>query len=340
MALKPEGLKKLLRSAIPARMPVLIKGTPGIGKTEITEQVCDELGYRLITEIASTSDPTDWKGLPATGGKYAEFKPFENLGEILEATEPTAWFFDDVAQCPEAVQNSIMHLFQKRCIGKYRIPDCVSLLAASNDKGQDAGVRGMTTAFKSRFKSIVELVPDVMAATDWLAAHGASAALVSYLRAVPDALSEFATGKGLTSFPCPRTWFALSQWENLKLDADIEEDTFKGAVGEVRATGYLTWRSMTFNRINLDAILKAPDTAAIPTAPDQLYAIAAGLSRRADVANFASIGKYVQRLIDAKHAEFGVLCVNDATNRDGKLRRTGTFATFQTGPLGKLFTGQ
>lgn len=341
MALKPSQLKELLRRTIKAGYAILVKGAPGIGKTEITNEVTEEIGYELVTEIASMSDATDYKGLPDVSGKIAVFKLFENLDRIVNASKPTLWFFDDVGQTTEAVQNTIMHCFQKREISGRRIPDCVTLMAASNDRGQKAGVRGMTTAMKSRFHSIVELVPDLQESCQWFLTHGMSASLLAYLRTVPDALCEFEATQDLTNFPCPRTWFKLSQLEALNLPADVEADTFAGAVGTARAQGYLTFRKMISTAINLDEILLNPDKAAIPSRPDALYAISAGLARRATLTNFASIAVYVNRLIDTnKYGEFGVLTIKDAVRLDGKLARTDTFTKLQSGKAGKLFSGQ
>jgi hypothetical protein len=341
LALKPSQAIELLLKTLPLGIRVLLKGEPGVGKTSIYQHVCDTLGWELMTDIASQKEPTDIIGLPDTGGKYAVFKPFSNAGRALDATKPLLWLWDDVAQSVEMMQNAIMHVFETHSIGDRKLPDVVRLGATTNERDQKAGVRGLTTPFKARFHTIVRVVPDLEESCQWLAAHGASPMMIGYLKTCPDALCEFEATQDLVNFPSPRSWFKLSQLEAAQLSDDVEAAAFAGCIGAARAQGYRTWKSMSFSRINLDAIIAKPDTAAIPTAPDQLYAIAAGLSRRAEVGNFAKIATYLQRLIDGgRYAEFAVLCVNDATRRDAKLKRTGTFATLQSGPVGKLFTGQ
>ena len=46
--MKPSQLYKLLSRTIPAKLPVLIKGAPGIGKTDIVSQACNDAGAELI----------------------------------------------------------------------------------------------------------------------------------------------------------------------------------------------------------------------------------------------------------------------------------------------------
>jgi hypothetical protein len=339
MAFNPQGLKELLRKAIPAGLPVLVKGKPGIGKTEIYHEVCGEIGYEVMIDIASHSDPTDVKGLPDTGGEFAVFKVFANAHRALTATKPLFWFWDDVAQSTEATQNSIMHLFQSRMIGDKRLPDWVTLGAASNDRTHKSGVRGITEAFKSRFNTIVELEADIDAWSRWAVNHGVSPMLIAFLRYRPELLSKFEPTADFTNSPSPRTWFKLSQLEALGLSAEVEREAFNGAVGEAAATEYLVFRKMYSSLVNVDAILLNPDTAAIPSQPSELYAVSVALAGKANSNNFGRIARYCERMAEARHGEFAVLTVRSATDRDEKLIYTDAYVRLQSGAIGQLISG-
>ena len=57
-------LVELLTAYVPARLPVLITGRPGIGKSDIVEQVARATGHELLISHPVVEDPTDSKGLP------------------------------------------------------------------------------------------------------------------------------------------------------------------------------------------------------------------------------------------------------------------------------------
>lgn len=62
--MKPSQLYELLSRTIPAKLPVLIKGAPGIGKTDIVSQACKDAGAELIVSHPVVDEPIDYKGLP------------------------------------------------------------------------------------------------------------------------------------------------------------------------------------------------------------------------------------------------------------------------------------
>jgi hypothetical protein len=69
------------------------------------------MGWRLVTSQPIISDPVNFKGLPLFKDGHAEFLPFGDLLDLMETTEETLWFFDDLIQAPTAVQAALMQLF-------------------------------------------------------------------------------------------------------------------------------------------------------------------------------------------------------------------------------------
>lgn len=53
-----------LSVCVQARVPCLLWGDPGVGKTATVQQLAETLGMRLETVIASIREPTDFAGLP------------------------------------------------------------------------------------------------------------------------------------------------------------------------------------------------------------------------------------------------------------------------------------
>ena len=335
-------LQTVLKSMVPARLPLLITGMPGCGKSDIVESVSASLSYDLLIEHPAVCDPTDYKGLPwGMASGTATFLPFGNLATALNATRQTVWFFDDLGQASPAVQAACMQLFLARQINGKVLPDCITFIGATNRRIDRAGVSGILEPVKSRFVSIVELEPDIDSWSQWAFSNGIPATLIAFLRFRPELLAKFEATADLTNSPVPRTWAHLAKLEALNLPADIEAIAMAGAVGEGASLEYLTFRSMVKSLVNLDAILLNPDKAAIPTKPSELYAVSVGLAARANETNFARIATYANRMVtEAGRGEFAVLMVRDAIRRDEKIQYTDSFVRMNSGEFGQLISGR
>jgi|ERR1700677_462236 len=352
MSVSPSQLATLLKATIPAGLHILVTGKPGIGKTDILTQVTAAINYDLVVSHPVTSDPTKAEGLPwvyqTADGPRAAFIPLGELELVYAATRPTVWLIDDLGQAAPSTQASFMGQLhpptfngKRIAVNGHSLPECVTILAATNRRVDRAGVSGILEPVKSRFTSIVELEPDIDAWCQWAYGHGISPMLIAFLRFRPDLLCNFQATADLTNSPVPRTWHSLAKLEALTLPTDIESSAMSGAVGEGPALEYLSFRSMYKSMVNLDAILLNPDKTAIPSKPDQLYATAVGLAARANDTNFSRIATYATRLaVEANRGEFAVLMVRDAIRRDEKIQYTDSFVRLNSGPIGQLISGK
>ena len=161
--MRASQLTSFLAAAIPARLPVLITGAPGVGKSQIVEQAAASAGADLILSHPAVADPTDAKGLPwvAKDGESATFLPFGELARAIRAERPTVWFLDDLGQAPAAVQASFMQLLLARRVNGHALPEHVSFVAATNRRTDRAGVSGILEPVKSRFVSMIGLEPNL-----------------------------------------------------------------------------------------------------------------------------------------------------------------------------------
>jgi hypothetical protein len=342
MIANPTQLKIMLTSFLKAGLPILITGATGVGKSDIVDESRSDAGFDLIVSHPAVSDPTDFKGLPWPDAtkKSASFIPFGEFNRALNATTPTAWFFDDLGQAPNAVQAACMQLFLARRVNGHILPDCVTFVGATNRRTDRAGVSGILEPVKSRFVSIVELATDIDSWCRWAFAHNVPPMLIAFLRYRSELLSAFNPTADLTNSPLPRTWAHLAKIEALQLPADIEAIAMAGAVGEGASIEYLAFRAMANNLINLDAMLHDPKGCKLPTKPDQLYATAVGLAGRANAQTFSRIGTIAERLISAAKGEFAVLMVRDSLRRDDTLQNSATFLQLLSGKYGELISGK
>ena len=337
----PQHLKALLAASIAARLPVLVTGAPGAGKSDIVAQAAAAAGADLLISHPVVSDPTDAKGLPwkKEGEDTATFLPFGDLAQALAARSPLVWFVDDLGQAAPAVQAAYMQLILARRVNGHRLPECVTFVAATNRRTDRAGVSGILEPVKSRFATIVELVPDLDQWCSWALDNGIAAEVVAFVRFRPELFNLFEPSADLSNCPLPRTWTHVSRLMSLDLEPDVLAPAICGAVGEGAGAEFVAFLRLWGDLPNIDLILRDPAAAAIPSQPGTLYAVCTALGRRVDVENFANVAAYALRLVEAGSGEFAVLLVRDCEQRAPAICNTEAYVRLATGPLGTLITG-
>lgn len=338
----PKQLSSFLSRAIPARLPILITGSPGIGKSDIVAQAAEVAKADLILSHPAVADPTDAKGLPwpVAGKDHATFLPFGELYQAIQATKPTVWFLDDLGQASPAVQASFMQLLLARRVNGHKLPDWVSFVAATNRRTDKAGVTGILEPVKSRFASIVELEPNLDDWCNWAIGAGIPSTLLAFMRFRPDMLSAFKPSADLVNCPSPRTWSHVAKLEALQLPSQVENSAFAGAVGEGGAVEYLAFRKMAASLVSVDQILLNPGTAPLPSKPNELYAVSVALASKANEQNFGRVVQYAERLHGAQKGEFSALIMRDSVRRQPKVVNCDSYIKMACGPLGKLISGE
>lgn len=318
----PSELVKYLGFAIQNRFPVLVKGRPGIGKSDIMEQAARNANARLITVHPVVSDPTDFKGLPfATKKGTADFLPFGELQSIIEAKEKTIFFMDDLGQAPPSVQAACMQLLLARRINSHKVSDSVVFMAATNRRQDKAGVMGLLEPIKSRFASIIELEVSVDDWINWALNNRMPTELIGFVRFKPSIFEEFKPNKDLVNSPSPRTIAFAGSQQAAGLTADMEFEVFKGAAGEEFATEYVSFLKLYRELPSLDEIILSPRKAPVPKDLGTLYALASGLAYKMTEQNISSVCTYLNRL----PVENAFACMQDAITRNRELSNTRPF---------------
>lgn len=322
--MKTSQLEALLTTAFPQRLRVLVKGKPGIGKTDIVKATCKRLDYDLVIKHPAVEDPTDYKGMPCTfisaGQQVAEFLPFGEMARLLKADRPTVLFVDDIGQASLGVQAALMQPLHGGLLNGFKMPECVVWCGATNDTTHAAGVSGFIEPLKSRWDTIVELEVSLDEWCGWAIDNDLPNEVVSFVRFRPELLSKFEPTKQLKNSPSPRGWASVARW--VKAGVQLQE-VFAGAVGEGAAIEFSAFLKLHNELPNLDAILLNPSTARLPTKPAAMYAVCGGLARKATVNNFAAVITYLKRL---NAVEFETFAVKDAVRRDQAIACSPSFA--------------
>ena len=319
-------LQSAIAFAIEHKLPLLVKGAPGTGKSDIVAQACVLAGADLIISHPVVSDPTDYKGLPfpVKGKDEATFLPFGDLLKLIQASRPTVFFLDDLGQAPMSVQSSVMQLILARRINGHRISEHVVFLAATNRRQDKAGVMGILEPVKSRFAAIVELEVEVEDWVQWAYANKMPSELIAFIRFRPNLLHDFKPTADIVNTPCPRTVAYVGNMMNSGIPTGLDYEMISGAAGEGFAAEFIGFQNVYKDLPDIPQLLLHPDQAAVATEPSMLFAVCGALVNKADRKNFKSILRYGDRM----PAEFQVLLVKDCLQRDKSLSNTKEFSAW------------
>jgi hypothetical protein len=334
ITMRAKDLMKALTFAIVNKFPMLITGSPGIGKSDIVEQAKDAASailncvVELILSHPVTSDPTDYKGLPALirskiagNDDEAHFLPFNDLKRLIDATVPTIFFIDDFGQAPPAVQAACMQLLLARRINGFKVSDSVIFIACTNRQQDKAGVSGLLEPVKSRFASIIELEVNIDDWCEWAITHNMPETLTSFIRWRPELLNAPNPSKDIVNTPNPRTVAYVGKLQNAGCPEELQYEIFKGAAGEAFSAGYTAFLTFYKDLPDFEQIFNTPKKALVPTEPGVLYAITGAIATRITKENVENAFVYLQRL----PIEIMICAVKDTILRNKEIAKTKAF---------------
>lgn len=316
--LTPRELVPALITCFDAQQPVCVWGEPGIGKSDIMEQVAQATSRQFNDQRAVLLDPVDVRGLPTVvNGRSTWATP-----DFLPTTGRGVLFLDELNRAATMVQNAFLQLVLDRRLGDYTLPGDWVVAAACNRSQDGGGVTKMNSALSSRFLHL-ELEPTLDDWCKWAVTHNIEPAVIAFLRFRPELLHKF--DRNARSFPNCRSWEFVSRVTAQNPSKNVELALFEGVVGHGAAIEFAAFLQLFRNIPSIDSILLNPDKAAVPVNDAaSLWAIASALSRRATDANFRRVLTYLERM----PGEYNVLSVKDATARDQKLCATPEFTTW------------
>src|ERR1700758_4179739 len=102
--------------AVAARVPVLLWGAPGTGKTSAIRAMARAIGWPCETGIASIREPPDCAGLPVVIGQDVRFAPPAWARRLAEAGHGLL-FLDELSTAPPAVQAALLRGGLGRAVG-------------------------------------------------------------------------------------------------------------------------------------------------------------------------------------------------------------------------------
>ena len=155
----------LAPSVSAARLPVLLRGRHGIGKSQVVYQLAAAASLPVVERRASQMTEGDLVGLPSVEGNRTSFNPPDWFKQACE--EPVCLFLDEVDRATLEVRQGIFELTDSRKLNGHNLhPDTIIFAAVNGgEHGENYQVNEMDPAELDRW-SVWDIEPTV---EDWLA---------------------------------------------------------------------------------------------------------------------------------------------------------------------------
>ena len=240
--------RKSLLKAFRVQRPLFLWGPPGIGKSELVENITTELGGLMIDLRLGQMEPTDIRGIPFYNkdiGKMDWAPPVELPDEETAKEYPiVVLFLDELNSAAPSVQSAAYQLILNRRIGKYRLPKNVVMVAAGNRESDKGVTYRMPTPLANRFLH-QEMKVDFASWQEWAVTHKVHKDVVGYLSFAKQDLYDFDAKSSSRAFATPRTWSFVSE---LLAEDDSDDNTLTnliaGTVGEGLAVKFMAHRKI------------------------------------------------------------------------------------------------
>jgi hypothetical protein len=240
--------RKSLLKAFSKKRPLFLWGPPGIGKSELVEDITQELGGAMIDLRLGQMEPTDIRGIPFYNkdvGKMDWAEPIDLPSAEFAAQYPiVVLFLDEMNSAAPSVQAAAYQLILNRRIGKYFLPDNVVVVAAGNRESDKGVTFRMPTPLANRFIH-QEMRVDFPSWQEWAVQNKIHKDVVGYLSFAKQDLYDFDAKSSSRAFATPRSWTFVSQLlEDESGDDDTIMNLVAGTVGEGLAVKFMAHRKI------------------------------------------------------------------------------------------------
>lgn len=202
--------------------PILLLGSPGIGKTQIMEQISRECGIGLVAYTITHHTRQSAIGLPFISKKQygaqefavTEYTMSEIVAAVYEKMEQTGLsegilFLDEINCVSETLAPAMLQFLQCKSFGNHKIPQGWVIVAAGNPPEYNKSVREFDVVTMDRVKKI-EVEADFEVWKEYAYQQGLHGSVISYLNTRKQNFYQMETMVDGRNFATPRGWEDLS----------------------------------------------------------------------------------------------------------------------------------
>ena len=332
-----EDSYRALALCLAARVPVILWGPPGQGKTSVIRAIAEYQNRHLEILLASIREPQDFAGLPVIADGAAKLVA-PDWAQRLSNVQDGILFTDEVNTAPPSVQAALLRVSLDKVAGDCDLGQDTSVVAAANPPEQAADGWDLAPPLANRFCHVPWELPTQVVRDGFsgrwpnyevplpAVSEVANAEMrervrvAGFLAARPD-LTTVIPGTAAEqgrAFPTPRSWdmtATLSAWVDATGQGEgVRRLLIRGCIGPGASAEYLTYRD------NLDLpdpedVLANADRFVMPSRADQIYVLGAGVLAvvRSNLTGerWDAAGRVFERLANGGHPDIAVAFARD-----------------------------
>lgn len=276
---------KIVKSSIKNKVPVMMWGPPGIGKSSIVHQVGEELGFvdkttglnNIVDLRLAQLEPTDLRGVPMPNRETGRAEWFLPAFWPTPATEDTTRtvvdeegnetqvevkkgncvdgpgiiFLDEIEKAPVSVKNASLQLVLDRMIGTYKLPNDWAICCAGNREEDGCFSQPLGSALANRMIHL-EVEPDIDAWGAWARSNDVVEDVISFLYYRPELLYKYTEEN---AFPTPRSWHIGSNLIQSVKSKSAQKELLSAAVGKAAAGEFSVWNNV-YRNVNPEEVFQ------------------------------------------------------------------------------------
>ena len=263
--------------------PVMLWGPPGVGKSDLINQIGERNNVPVIDIRLSQMEPSDLRGIPfrdTNKDNSVEWAIPSMLPNVEAHGAQGILFLDEITSAVPSVSAAAYQLILDRRLGDYRVPDGWAIFAAGNRQGDRGVTYTMPSPLANRF-SHYEVDVNLDDWVSWAYKHNINEKIIAFLRFRPELLFDFDPAHNPVAFPSPRSWqFVHNALIKFSDTPQVLLGSLQACVGPAAGIELKAFIDSMDQMPDLDAILRGKDIKA-PKEIDLQYAVATALVGRA-----------------------------------------------------------
>ena len=255
-----DSLKISLKALLEAKVPVMVSGPAGVGKSSIVRQISNdfqeewEVPVHFVDIRLTMFEPSDVRGVlyPDIANKNSTW-----LTPEMFPQDPD-WvgiiLLDELPSVPPLVQAAAYQLVLDRKIGEYTLPEGAMIMAAGNTI-TDRGVHFKMAAPLANRMIHLTLEVSVAKWKEWAYDRGIDPTIIGYVSWREDHLYKFDPSSKELAFASGRTWEYVNTVLGLDLPDYEKQECICGAVGRGVGTDFWAYRELLHGVVEIETIL-------------------------------------------------------------------------------------